>query len=78
MASMILQRNLYTTKVSSMDYNHGKFFDILCFLIYFLEYSVSENGFYSSSKDTKIMHVDSTGNPARVFEGHTSAVNSLH
>ena len=44
------------------------------FLIYG---SIGKNGFYTASKDMKIMHVDAQGNPAMLFEGHEGAVNSL-
>jgi WD40 repeat protein len=39
--------------------------------------NISNNGFYTSSKDRKIMHVDANGNPHMLFEGHENSVNSL-
>ena len=39
--------------------------------------NTQNNGFYTASKDRKIMHVDSGGNPAKLFEGHENSVNSL-
>jgi len=39
--------------------------------------NASGNGFYTASKDRKIMHIDSTGNPVKIFEGHENSVNSL-
>ena len=47
----------------------------LIFIVFY--HSIGKNGFYSASKDMKIMHVDSQGNPMMVFEGHEGAVNSL-
>ena len=38
---------------------------------------MGNNGFYTASKDTKIMHIDHEGNPAMLFEGHENSVNSL-
>ena len=38
---------------------------------------IGKNGFYTASKDRKIMHIDSTGNPSKLFEGHENCVNSL-
>ena len=38
---------------------------------------VSNNGFYTASKDRKIMHVDAQGNPTKQFEGHENCVNSV-
>ena len=34
-------------------------------------------GFFTASKDMKIMHIDNMGNPQMIFEGHEGAVNSL-
>jgi len=39
--------------------------------------NLSNNGFYTASKDRKIMHIDSSGNPCKLFEGHENSVNSL-
>lgn len=39
--------------------------------------NVAGNGFYTASKDRKIMHTDAIGNPIMVFEGHENVVNSL-
>lgn len=45
--------------------------------IYAVLSSVDANGFFSASKDKKIYHIDSFGNPSILFEGHEGAVNSL-
>ena len=45
--------------------------------VFALHPDVGGNGFYSASKDKKIMHVDMEGNPSKVFEGHENCVNSL-
>ena len=39
--------------------------------------NLANNGFYTASKDRKIMHIDSSGNPAGLFEGHENCVSSL-
>ena len=39
--------------------------------------SIKNNGFYSSGKDRRVMHIDSQGNPTLIFEGHENNVNSL-
>jgi hypothetical protein len=38
--------------------------------VYALHPDVGGNGFYSASKDKKIIHVDASGNPNLIFEGH--------
>jgi WD40 repeat protein len=45
--------------------------------IYAVLASADSNGFFSASKDKKIYHIDSFGNPSILFEGHEGAVNSL-
>ena len=40
-------------------------------------FSKSSNGFYSASKDRKVIHVDGDGNPSKQFDGHENCVNSL-
>lgn len=38
---------------------------------------VTQDGFFTGSKDTTIMKVDLMGNPVCVYSGHEGAVNSL-
>lgn len=45
--------------------------------VYALTPQVEGNGFFSGSKDMKIMHIDAAGNPSRIYEGHTGPVCSL-
>ena len=45
--------------------------------VYALTPHIEGNGFFSGSKDMKIMHVDASGNPSRIYEGHTGPVCSL-
>ena len=45
--------------------------------IYAVHPHIGNNGFYTASKDRKIMHIDGEGNPAMLFEGHENCVNSL-
>jgi hypothetical protein len=39
--------------------------------------SIIGDGFFTGSKDMKIMKVDLMGNPVMIYEGHESTVNSL-
>ena len=45
--------------------------------VYAIQPDVGGNGFYTASKDMKIIHVDQIGNPNLIFEGHQNVVNSL-
>jgi WD40 repeat protein len=76
MAGMPLRENSPTTTASCSPSIQSKSFLSFSDFISF-HFSVQGNGFYTASKDRKIMHVDSEGNPAMLFEGHENVVNSL-
>ena len=71
-----------SVKLFSFDKSNGKYafekeFAYHDSFVYAVHPNKSSNGFYSASKDRKLMHVDGEGNPAKLFEGHENCVNSL-
>lgn len=71
-----------STKMMSLDRSTGKYtfekdFTYHDGFVLSVHPNLSNNGFYTASKDRKIMHIDSSGNPAKLFEGHENSVNSL-
>ena len=66
--------NLNANGKYDFDKEHSGFHDSF---IYAVHKNVDNQGFYSASKDQKILHIDNEGNPVLAFEGHTGAVNSL-
>ena len=45
--------------------------------VYSVQASVADDGFFSASKDKRIIRVDLEGNPVKEFLGHENVVNSL-
>ena len=62
---------------SNAKYDFEKEFTYHDSFIYAVHPNIGNNGFYTASKDMKIMHIDGAGNPAMLFEGHENCVNSL-
>lgn len=68
---------LMTIDKSTGQYTFEKDFTYHDSFVLAVQANIESNGFYTASKDRKIMHIDSGGNPAKLFEGHENSVNSL-